>query len=155
MERHVDTTLLVLLLLFQKSTAPTTKGDVIAREVILGGTLRAFSNSSFHQLVQRLKEVIVEQASSVFQCKGEVDFFENESTIYPPTMSHERVYKHMRKVTIDLVSQDRFRVVPPMMGAEDLSFYSEDVPAAFFYVRMRNELLGSIHTGHSPHFMIE
>ncbi|KAI4320537.1 hypothetical protein MLD38_034006 [Melastoma candidum] len=129
-------------------------GDVMPQGVILGGTLRAFSNSSFYQLMQRIKEVIVEQAA-VFRCKGKVNFFENESTIYPPTVNHEHMYEHVRKVAVDLVGQDRFRVVPPMMGAEDFSFYSEAIPAAFFYIGIRNESLGSTHTGHSPHFMID
>jgi IAA-amino acid hydrolase len=42
-----------------------------------------------------------------------------------------------------------------MMGAEDFSFYTQVVPAAFYYIGVRNETLGSIHTGHSPYFMID
>ncbi|CAI0393102.1 unnamed protein product [Linum tenue] len=65
------------------------------------------------------------------------------------------MYEHVRKVAGDLLGGNSFRVVPPMMGAEDFSFYSEVVPAAFYYVGIRNEALGSTHTGHSPHFMID
>ncbi|KAG2664136.1 hypothetical protein I3760_16G065800 [Carya illinoinensis] len=128
--------------------------DMIPDTVVLGGTFRAFSNTSFYSLLQRIKEVIVEQAS-VFRCSAMVDFFEKESTIYPPTVNDEKMYEHVRKVAIDLVGPTNFRVVPPMMGAEDFSFYSQVVPAAFFYVGIRNETLGSIHTGHSPYFIID
>lgn len=99
-------------------------------------------------------QVIVEQAK-VYRCSATVDFFEKEYTIYPPTVNNEKMYEHVKKVAIDLVGDDNFRVVPPMMGAEDFSFFSELVPAAFFYIGIRNETLGSIHTGHSPYFMID
>ncbi|KAJ4700697.1 putative IAA-amino acid hydrolase ILR1 [Melia azedarach] len=128
-------------------------GDIPDR-VVIGGTFRAFSNTSFYQLLKRIEEVIVEQ-TSVYRCSATVDFFEKESTIYPPTVNDEHMYEHVKKVAIDLVGPTNYRVVPPMMGAEDFSFYSEVVPAAFYYVGIRNESLGSIHTGHSPNFMID
>ncbi|KAL4583063.1 hypothetical protein LXL04_007627 [Taraxacum kok-saghyz] len=122
--------------------------------VVLKGTLRAFSNASFYQLIQRIEEVIVQQAA-VFKCLAIVDFFKKESTIYPPTVNDERMYEHVRKVAVELVGPENFMVVPPMMGAEDFSFYSEVVPAAFFYIGIMNQTLGSTHTGHSPNFMID
>ncbi|WCJ44366.1 IAA-amino acid hydrolase ILR1 [Euphorbia peplus] len=128
--------------------------DMIPESVVLGGTFRAFSNSSFHLLLRRIKEVIVEQAS-VFRCSATVDFFEQEYTIYPPTVNDEKMYEHVKKVAVDLFGETNFRVVPPMMGAEDFSFYSQVIPAAFYYVGIRNETLGSTHTGHSPYFMID
>nr|GEX48137.1 IAA-amino acid hydrolase ILR1-like 6 [Tanacetum cinerariifolium] len=128
--------------------------DVMSDAVVLKGTLRAFSNTSFYQLIQRIEEVIVQQAS-VFSCSATVDFFEKQSTIYPPTVNDEKMYEHVRKVATELVGPEGFTVVPPMMGAEDFSFYSEAVPAAFFYIGIMNETLGSTHTGHSPYFMID
>ncbi|KAK3034768.1 hypothetical protein RJ639_032281 [Escallonia herrerae] len=128
--------------------------DMIPDTVVLKGTFRAFSNTSFYQILQRIEEVIVEQAS-VFRCLATVDFFDKEYTVYPPTVNNERMYEHVRKVASDLVGPTNFRVVPPIMGAEDFSFYSEVVPAAFFYIGIMNETLGSVHTGHSPYFMID
>ncbi|XP_010243489.1 PREDICTED: IAA-amino acid hydrolase ILR1-like 6 [Nelumbo nucifera] len=128
--------------------------DLIPESVILSGTLRAFSNASFYRLLQRIEEVIVEQAS-VYRCLATVDFFEKKTQIYPPTVNDEHMYEHVRKVAIDLVGAKNFIVVPPMMGAEDFSFYSEMVPAAFFYIGVMNETLGSTHSGHSPYFMID
>ncbi|XP_042506385.1 IAA-amino acid hydrolase ILR1-like 6 [Macadamia integrifolia] len=128
--------------------------DQIPESVILTGTFRAFSNSSFYRLLERIEEVIVEQAS-VYRCSATVDFFDKENLIYPPTVNDERMYEHVRKVANDLVGSKNFRVVEPMMGAEDFSFYSQVVPAAFFYIGVRNEALGSTHSGHSPYFMID
>ncbi|XP_076886259.1 IAA-amino acid hydrolase ILR1-like 6 [Bidens hawaiensis] len=128
--------------------------NLIPNSVFLKGTLRAFSNTSFYQLIRRIQEVIIQQ-SSVFKCSATVDFFEKQSTIYPPTVNNEKMYEHVKKVAIELVGPTGFTVVPPMMGAEDFSFYSEAIPAAFFYIGIMNETLGSTHTGHSPYFMID
>ncbi|ONI34716.1 hypothetical protein PRUPE_1G494400 [Prunus persica] len=127
---------------------------MIPNTVVLGGTLRAFSNTSFYRLLQRIEEVIVEQAS-VYRCSATVDFFKNQSTIYPPTVNDDNMHEHVRKVAMGLLGPANFRVVPPMMGAEDFSFYSEVIPAGFFYIGIRNETLGSTHTGHSPYFFID
>lgn len=98
--------------------------------------------------------MIVEQAG-VFRCSATVDFFEKEYTIYPPTVNDEKMHEHVQKVAAELLGPRNFRVVQPMMGAEDFSFYSQVVPSAFFYIGIRNESLGSTHTGHSPYFMID
>ncbi|CAN4118514.1 unnamed protein product [Withania somnifera] len=128
--------------------------DVMPDIVTLSGTFRAFSRANFYQLLKRIREVFTEQAR-VFRCSATVDFFEDKDTIYPPTVNDDRMYEHVKMVAGGLVGTTNFKVVPPMMGAEDFSFYSEVIPAAFFYIGIRNETLGSIHTGHSPHFMID
>ncbi|KAG0503729.1 hypothetical protein HPP92_003801 [Vanilla planifolia] len=130
-------------------------GDLgrVPESVILGGTFRAFSNASFYKLRQRIEEVITMQAA-VYKCTASVDFFEKER-FYPPTVNDIAMYEHVKKVAIHLLGSKNYKVVPPMMGAEDFSFYSEIIPAAFYYIGVRNESLGSIHTGHSPFFMID
>ncbi|KAL0351502.1 UNVERIFIED_CONTAM: IAA-amino acid hydrolase ILR1-like 6 [Sesamum calycinum] len=99
-------------------------------------------------------QVIVSQAK-VYKCSATVDFFENADTIYPPMVNDEQMYEHVKRATVDLVGPTNFRVVQPVMGAEDFSFYSEVIPAAFFYIGIKNETLGSVHSPHSPHFIID
>ncbi|XP_062178538.1 IAA-amino acid hydrolase ILR1-like 6 [Phragmites australis] len=124
-----------------------------AEELVLGGTFRAFSNASFYHLRRRIEEVITAQ-SRVHGCEASVDFFENQS-FYPPTVNDARMYGHVKAVAAELLGPSSYRDVPPMMGAEDFSFYSQAVPAGFYYIGVRNETLGSVHTGHSPYFMID
>ncbi|KAK8940381.1 IAA-amino acid hydrolase ILR1-like 6 [Platanthera zijinensis] len=127
--------------------------NLMPESVILGGTFRDFSNTSFYKLRQRIEEVILLQ-SSVYGCTALIDFFEKER-FYPPTVNNNVMYEHVKKVAVGLLGPENYRVVPPMMGAEDFSFYSEIIPAAFYYIGVRNESLGSVHTGHSPYFMID
>jgi IAA-amino acid hydrolase len=119
----------------------------------LGGTFRAFSNASFYRLRRRIEEVVTLQAR-VHGADAAVDFFEDQS-FYPPTVNDARMYGHVKAVATELLGEGRYRDVPPMMGAEDFAFYSQAVPAGFYYVGVRNETLGSVHTGHSPYFMID
>uniref|UniRef100_A0A7N0TPD8 Uncharacterized protein n=1 Tax=Kalanchoe fedtschenkoi TaxID=63787 RepID=A0A7N0TPD8_KALFE len=128
--------------------------DTTPESVVIGGTFRAFSTENFYQLLRRIKEVIVEQ-SNVYGCTATLDFFEKESSIYPPMVNNDDMYEHVKQAAIDLFGTKNFKEVAPMMGAEDFAFYSQVVPAAFFYVGVRNETLGSIHTGHSPFFMVD
>ena len=124
-----------------------------AAPLVLGGTFRAFSNASFYTLRRRIEEVMTLQPR-VHGCEASVDFFENQS-FYPPTVNHPRMYAHVKATARALLGDAGYRDVPPMMGAEDFSFYSQAVPAGFYYVGVRNETLGSVHTGHSPYFMID
>lgn len=128
--------------------------NVIPDSVTIGGTFRAFSNDSFYKLRQRIEEVILGQAS-VHRCSAVVDFFEKEDQFYPPTVNDKSMNNHVFRVAADVVGPQNVKLVPPMMGAEDFAFYTEVIPAAFFYIGMRNETVGSIHSGHSPYFMID
>ncbi|CAL5041169.1 unnamed protein product [Urochloa decumbens] len=131
----------------------TTGDSTDSHVVVLGGTFRAFSDASFYHLRRRIEEVIAAQ-SRVHGCAAAVDFFEDES-FYPPTVNDARMYGHVRRVATELLGAGSYRDVPAMMGAEDFSFYSQVVPAGFYYIGVRNETLGSVHTGHSPYFMID
>ncbi|KAF3795345.1 IAA-amino acid hydrolase ILR1-like 6 [Nymphaea thermarum] len=128
--------------------------NIIPDSVILGGTFRAFSSESFYNLRHRIEKVIVGQAE-VYRCTAVVDFFEKEGRIYPPTVNDISMDRHVRNVAADIVGPEKYKVVLPMMGAEDFSFYSEVIPAAFYYIGIRNETLGSTHSGHSPYFTID
>ncbi|KAL7117946.1 hypothetical protein ACP275_03G104500 [Erythranthe tilingii] len=128
--------------------------DTQPTRVEFGGTLRAFSNTSFHHILRRIEEVIIAQAK-VYRCSATVDFFKSSDSMYPPMVNDDRMYEHLRKTAVDLVGPTNFRVVQPVMGAEDFSFYSEVVPATFFYIGIKNETLGSVHSAHSPHFTID
>ncbi|KZV33027.1 hypothetical protein F511_03293 [Dorcoceras hygrometricum] len=128
--------------------------DVMPDSVEFGGTLRAFSNTSFNHILKRIEEVIIAQAR-VFRCSATVDFFEKADTIYPPMVNDDQTYSHLKKVAFDLLGNENYRVVEPVMGSEDFSFYAERIPATFYYIGIENKMLGSIHLAHSPHFMID
>ena len=75
---------------------------------------------------------------------------------YPVTVNDPVVAGRVLATAATLLGESQSVHMPdPLMGAEDFSFYSQVVPAGFYYVGVRNETLGSVHTGHSPYFMID
>lgn len=70
-------------------------------------------------------------------------------------VNDDQMYDHVKRAVADLAGDANFQDIQPLMGAEDFSFYSEVVPSAFFFIGIKNETLGSIHSAHSPHFMID
>uniref|UniRef100_A0A803LV23 Retrovirus-related Pol polyprotein from transposon TNT 1-94-like beta-barrel domain-containing protein n=1 Tax=Chenopodium quinoa TaxID=63459 RepID=A0A803LV23_CHEQI len=124
----------------------------VPEDIVIAGTFRAFSD--MHKLLRRIEEVIKEQVK-VYRCSATLDFFEKEYTIYPPTVNDNRMHEHVKKVAIDLLGPEKFGIAPPIMGAEDFSFFSKEIPAAFYYIGIRNEELGSTHTVHSPRFFLD
>lgn len=89
----------------------------------------------------------------VHQCNATVDFWEEKLRPYPVTINDEDMYKHAKSVGEALLGESNFTLCPLMMGSEDFSFYSQKMPAAFFFIGVKNETLNS--QLHSPYLIID
>ena len=78
-----------------------------------------------------------------------------EQPTIPPTINDERIYEHVRQVSIEIVGEENTKRSPSFMGSEDFAFYLDKVPGSFLLVGMRNERAGSIYPPHSPYFSID
>lgn len=128
--------------------------NVIPNKVRFGGTLRSLTYEGLARLRRRIKEVIEKQAA-VNGCTAFIDFKEKEHPEYPPTVNNEMMHNHVQKVGETLLGVDNVKYGGQKMGAEDFSFYSQTIPGAFFWIGVRNESIGSIHSLHSPHFFLD
>ncbi|KAI3473372.1 hypothetical protein Pfo_030662 [Paulownia fortunei] len=128
--------------------------NVIPETVKFGGTFRFMNSESYSYLKQRIKEVIETQAA-VHQCTAVVDFMEGKLRPYPATINHPMMYEHAKRIGENLLGEHGVRLHSMTMGAEDFSFYSEKMPAAFFMIGARNETMTSVKGWHSPHFVID
>lgn len=127
--------------------------NVIPDSVSIGGTFRAFSKEGLMQLRHRIEEVITGQAS-VQRCNATVNFLENEKPFFPPTVNHEGLHAHFRRVAGEMLGIDKVKDMRPLMGSEDFSFYQEAIPGYFFLLGMENKSRGKPESVHSPHFQI-
>ncbi|KAJ0986526.1 hypothetical protein J5N97_004882 [Dioscorea zingiberensis] len=128
--------------------------NVIPDSVSIGGTFRAFSKESFLQLKQRIEEVIVAQAS-VQRCNATVDFLKERQPFFPVTVNSKDLHEHFEKVAGELLGFNNIKDRPPLMGSEDFAFFTEAVPATYYYfVGMQNDSHAPLHPAHSPHFQI-
>lgn len=131
-----------------------TAFNVIPDAATITGTFRAFSKKSFYALRERIEEVVKAQAA-VHRCSAEIDFAGMEQPTIPPTINDERIYEHVRQVSIEIVGEENTKRSPSFMGSEDFAFYLDKVPGSFLLVGMRNERAGSIYPPHSPYFSID
>ncbi|KAL5768693.1 hypothetical protein ACOSP7_015239 [Xanthoceras sorbifolium] len=127
--------------------------NVIPDSVSIGGTFRALSKESFAQLRQRIEEVITMQAR-VQRCNATVTFNENGKPFYPVLVNNKDLHEHFRKVAGDMLGFQNLKVMLPLMGAEDFSFYAEAISGYFFCLGLDDKTKGTFESEHSPLFRI-
>lgn len=128
--------------------------NVIPEAVTFGGTYRAFTVESFQSLRQRILELVTMQAA-VHRCNASVDFQDEASPAYPPTINDEGAYQFATRTAARMLGPEAVSVAEPIMGGEDFSFFLERVPGCMLWLGIRNETLGSVHTLHSPQFQLD
>jgi len=128
--------------------------NVIPETVKFAGTLRSMTSEGLSHLMQRIKEVIEMQAA-VHRCTGTVDFMEETMKPYPAMVNDEAMYNHGKRVGESLLGASNVHLLPPIMGAEDFSFFSQKMPAAFFMIGTGNETLKSGGGLHTPYLVID
>jgi len=102
--------------------------NVIADEVDLIGTARAYTEKNRDLLKYKMNE-IVDGISSSFN--AEIDF--NYIDCYPPTINHKKqsniVLEAAKKVVGAKAGEPYLS-----MGGEDFAYYLQDIPGCFFFV---------------------
>lgn len=93
--------------------------------------------------------------STVHQCTAVVDFLEEKLRPYPVTVNDQQMYEHAKMVGENLLGETNVQLLTESMGAEDFSFYSQKMAAAFFFIGIQNETLRSGNALHTPHLIID
>lgn len=123
--------------------------------VEFGGTLRSLTTEGLHQLQKRLKEVVEGQAT-VHRCIGVTEILgAPDYPMYPAVVNDERLHNHVENVGRSLLGPDKVKPGEKIMAGEDFAFYQQLVPGVMFGIGIRNEVVGSVHTAHNPHFFVD
>ena len=117
--------------------------NVIAGNVRLGGTMRAYEETTYDHMKMRVIQV-TEGIAQATGCKIQVRFID----MYPPVSNP----KDMFEMFTGLLGSDEWQEAKPLMIAEDFSFYQKEVPGLFFYLGSKNEEKGFIHGLHDSRF---
>lgn len=117
--------------------------NVVAGSARLEGTLRAFSMDTLDLLMARIQSINT-GFSQAHQVKIQTEF----NFCYPPVLNDEILTKKIHHAFAD------FKTHPaePSAGAEDFSFYQQEVPGFFFFLGTRNEEQGLIAPLHNSKF---
>ena len=102
--------------------------NIIPETCTLSGTVRALHQEAMDVVRARLEEV-VEAVPAAHGCRGELDYLVG----YPVTRNDPAEVDVVHATARDVVGADRVQPMEsPVMGAEDFSYYCEQVPSCFF-----------------------
>ncbi len=105
--------------------------NVIAREALLSGTTRAFSDEVI-TLIRAEMERICAQVAAAFDLEVSIGFADKP---FPATVNDAAEAAFVGDVIESLVgSDDVDRDVQPTMGGEDFAFMAERKPGCFFFI---------------------
>ena len=119
-----------------------TGGDamnIIAGEVKIEGTMRAFDDTIYDTITERIT-LLAQEIAKGYGCQAEVAF----NHMY-------RVVDNQAQMVavLEEIAGDAYQEIAPVMLAEDFSMYQQVVPGMFFFVGIRNEEKGYLHPLHS------
>ena len=124
--------------------------NIIADEVSLSGTARAYTEKNRNLIKQRMQEIIDGIAKTY---DAEILFKYKDG--YPPTINHTEPTKKVLKAAHKVVG-DKAGMPYLSMGGEDFAYYLEKVPGCFFFVGSapnKKELFETPH--HCSHFNLD
>ncbi|BES63622.1 N-acetyldiaminopimelate deacetylase [Gottschalkiaceae bacterium SANA] len=127
---------------FGKMSGGTIR-NIVAGSARLEGTLRAFSKENLDLLMERIQS-INSGFSQAYQTKIQTEF----NFCYPPVINDEALTENIHKAFADFKTQP----AQPSAGAEDFSFYQQEVPGFFFFLGTRNEKEGLVAPLHNSKF---
>ncbi|MBV8148551.1 MAG: amidohydrolase [Candidatus Eremiobacteraeota bacterium] len=125
------------------------RNNVIADEVQLSGTLRAFDPQIRDEMEGRVRR-IVDGLASAYNVRADARIVRG----YPPVVNDASLARAFAEY---LRSQSTIRIeaMPPTMGAEDFAYFALRVPGLQMRLGVRSEEAGAIHPGHSAFFRID
>ena len=124
--------------------------NVIPDTADLGGTVRTFSSKNRDLMEERIGTLARGIAKAM---GGDVEYTYTRG--YPATVNHPAMAKLVREEAAKIVGEDGVRQAPLMMGAEDFSYFLEEVPGAFWFVGSQNPERGLVWGHHHPRFDLD
>lgn len=119
------------------------KRNIISKETILEGTMRAFRENVYEKMKNRLQK-IVQGMEQAYECEIQL----NIRDMYPPVTNDEELFTLLE----DILPKKNLKIVTPLMISEDFSFYQKEIPGLFFLLGSKNSQKGYIYGLHSAQF---
>jgi metal-dependent amidase/aminoacylase/carboxypeptidase family protein len=117
--------------------------NVIAGKLYMEGTLRAFNESVY----KKVKNKMISFAKGLeisYGSKIEIVFRD----MYPPVNNNEKLVENF----IEIVGYENLKIIEPQMTAEDFSYYQKKIPGLFFFLGVKNQEKGHTFPLHNSKF---
>lgn len=130
------------------------RSNIIPAEVEMIGTLRALTPAHRDLLRQRLREIATGVGASL---GATVEVTVPLGMSYPVTYNHLALTGQMLPTLQRVAGADQVRLVPAVTGAEDFSFFAEQVPGFFFSLGGRAASMPASEAPghHTPEFVVD
>lgn len=124
------------------------RGNVIADEVAMTGTVRTLDATVRASMPERL-ERILKGICETYRCTYEMTYDHGYPSVVNDDSMCDLVFA---AATETLGAENTHRIANPSMGGEDFSYFAEKVPAAFFSLGAGNKDKGCDFPGHHPRY---
>jgi amidohydrolase len=129
-----------------------TRNNIIPQHAMLEGTIRTFQDSYADQIRDEIK-LIAESVAAAHHATATVDFKIYGG--YPVTFNDLDLSKKYGPVLKKAADDNYYEALVPRTGAEDFSFFAQQVPGLFFFLGVNPPEAESMPTNHSPYFYID
>lgn len=125
-----------------------TKRNVIADTAEMSGTVRYFNPALVGFFKNRIEQVI----SGICEAQG-AKYNLNYWSLYPAVINNIAIAELVRSVAEEVV-ETALGIAPECqtMGAEDMSFFLQEVPGCYFFLGSANPEKGLAYPHHHPRF---
>ncbi len=124
--------------------------NIIPQGVKMEGTLRTFDENWRNEAHVIIKQ-IAEKTAEAFGGTAEVKIVKG----YPFLKNNEDLTKLAKIAAKNYLSKDNIEDLDMYLAAEDFSYYSQEIPATFYRLGIRNEDKDCIYPVHHPKFKVD
>lgn len=129
-----------------------TRNNIIPQKVVLEGTIRTFEKSYLDKIHEEIKTIATNVAEA-HNASANVEFAVYGN--YPVTFNDLDLSAQLEPSLIKASDGKYMRMSVPRTGAEDFSFFAQEVPGLYFFLGVNPENQESSYTNHSPRFYVD
>ena len=128
------------------------KGNIIPEKVVMEGTVRTLDKKIRQQTLAQLKKT-VEGVAALSNTSATITFEPG----YPITYNDPQLTEQMQSSMARVAGNAGLFVMSPRTGAEDFSFYQQQIPGLYIGLGVNKPNSGSdvIYPNHSPRFDVD
>lgn len=126
-----------------------TRNNIIPDDAVLEGTMRTVNEATKRKVSFLIKRI----ASSVCRTFGAGCEVEVKDA-YPVTLNDPSVTASVARL-LSSIPETKTVEVPPLLVAEDFSFFLRKTPGTYYFLGTRNEEKGCVSPNHSSKFRID
>lgn len=122
------------------------RGNIIPDTVLMIGTIRTL-NPDTRELVHERVRRMAENVAAANGAEADVEI----NLGYPVTVNDPALTRSMAP-SIERIVGDGAVIMPPLTGAEDFSYFAQEVPGMFIGLGVGADDPSLVHPNHSPYF---